>query len=194
MNREPTQSETLSELEWQAFCYVTHEMDTRQIEKFEALLNRDQLARETVARMVKLIDVVHASDHNQATRRSNEPLPPVVTNRPRYSMREVSFFLASVSAILLIAISVRIWTSPTASPRLTTSNERVAIAWAEQINQMNWNLGFEDVLETTESEEDEFASSNEFIDAIRIDLLDESNEENWLFQALILLDELPPQQ
>jgi anti-sigma factor RsiW len=51
-----------NELDWQAFCYLSGELNEAETEQFEARLADDQAAREALARAVELTQAVAAAE------------------------------------------------------------------------------------------------------------------------------------
>jgi hypothetical protein len=91
MSYEPT-----SDLDWQAFVYVSGEMSPAESESFEELLGVDQSAREAVAATVKLLSKMAAASPADVTA---APRPP---NRQRY----ISVAIAAAAALVVVSISL----------------------------------------------------------------------------------------
>ena len=119
------------ELSWEAFLYVTGELDSRAAERFEEELSRDLRRVDAVSEVVRLLD-----DLGQLSVSSHQPTR---TSKPfsqspwrRTAVRLVG--VAATAAIVLLAVTAwlpRPIETPLASTAPSWSSADLALVWAE---------------------------------------------------------------
>jgi hypothetical protein len=122
------------ELHWQAFCYVTGEMEVRQAGEFEALLETDQTAREALAAALETLQLVTAA----------ESLHPVLQPHLFQSVRDegarvktwrrgLAWMSLGAAAAMLLAVSLpRFWPVTDAEDwRSAGLTPELAVAWSQ---------------------------------------------------------------
>lgn len=127
----------LDELHWQAFCYVTGELEIRQAARFEERLETDQTAREALAAALETLQLVTAA----------ESLSPVVESSPRKSpktwQRSVAWMSLGAAAALLLAVALpRFWQGSDSDDWKSAGlTPELAVAWSQtQLRQPDLGL------------------------------------------------------
>ena len=125
-----TKPQADAELAWQAFRYLANEMTSNEHHAFEELLDRDQPAREALARMVELSAAVQASPAITFERR----VPP--------SLLAAGWMSLGAAACLAIMFSWQSLTQADFRGVETTSSShdsQVALAWSPAEQDPNDN-------------------------------------------------------
>ena len=112
MAREPEPN-----LAWEAFLYVTGELDEAATLAFEERLLDDQEARDAVTRSVELIQVVRQT-------------PPAAQPRRRHRRTLALTALLALAAATVVAVGL--WFRPTTSDGSRDQNSSsIALAWSD---------------------------------------------------------------
>src|SRR5437762_2365346 len=105
-----------NELDWQAFCYLSGELNVVELQQFEARLADDQAAREALAAAVELAHAVAAAESQ-----ADIAVVPVICRAPdwqtRVSWMAVGGLAAALLAILWSGAIGPAWRSRTSSGR-----------------------------------------------------------------------------
>lgn len=117
------------ELHWQAFCYVTGEMEMRQAAQFEDRLENDQAAREALAAALETLQLVTAA----------ESLSPSIEIPSRKSARRITVFrslawmsLGAAAALLLAVGLPRLWLENDSDDWKSAGlTPELAVAWSQ---------------------------------------------------------------
>ena len=116
-----TKPQAETELAWQAFRYLANEMTSHEHRAFEELLDRDQPAREALARMVELSTAVQASPANTFERH---------VPRSLYAAGWMSLGAAACLALMLGWRSLPQADFRAAEPAGSSHDTQVALAWS----------------------------------------------------------------
>ena len=175
----------ISEVEWLAFCYLANELEVDERARFEARLAEDFDACEALQAMVDLTSRISNSAPVEVSANKNSTeLKDRIRNRRSFSRRVcLAGIFATTAAILLLASLA--WLNQI-FPR--SANEQMAMAWADQVDFDAGEIG--------SPENSSVLLDNgpaEFADAVTSDqeTLDSADENDWLFAALISLDDWP---
>jgi hypothetical protein len=117
-----------NQLDWSAFCYLSGEMSPAETEQFEARLADDQTARESLARMVELTQVLAAAETQTVE------LAPAGEGRTTWRARFSWMAIGGLAAALLAMLwsSAGLWNEPSGeNAGISRVNNALASAWFE---------------------------------------------------------------
>jgi negative regulator of sigma E activity len=119
-----------TELFWQAFRYVGQEMTPDEAADFEVRLASDQAARETIARVVELSQLVLAVAPERSP--AEEFVSPVLQSRAW--MQPVGWIAVGAAACLAVVMAYQSWIPVSGPTQLASlapgSTGDLALAWA----------------------------------------------------------------
>jgi hypothetical protein len=187
---------SLSDLEWQAFCYLAGELEASERTQFEARLADDSVACDALQTMVGLTSqisnrsatlvLIEKTSLNKSNRRHN----------PKSMSKQVWWGCILATSALVMLLASLAWLNQTGPNSIS---EQMAVAWADQFDGDANNAALADG--TPMADGTQFAdgitawsdSPVEFTDVMVTEpaFSDSGNESDWLFAALISLDDWP---
>ncbi|HEX5104862.1 MAG TPA: hypothetical protein VFV87_13675 [Pirellulaceae bacterium] len=127
-NEHKHEHDCQNQLDWSAFCYLSGEMSLTDTEQFEARLADDQAAREALARMVELTQVVAAAETHAAD------LRPAGEKRTSWTARISWMAIGGLAAAVLAMLwsGAGFWNEPSGeNTGISRATNALASAWFE---------------------------------------------------------------